>query len=114
MTLEDLEQEFSRLSEITDRIALMNSDYDSDLETAFRDLETFSQEVMTWNLDAMESHVVQFYLSHMSFHREIVSDIIDEARTLLIEERRSYLKQLVNYHKDFSRWFNRVERQYAA
>ena len=114
MDFESVDTYFNILSDITDRVAMMNSRYDSDLDQAFTDMEKQIREAMEWDPAEMKSDVLQAYLSHMSFHREIVAEIISGARHLLINERRHYLKRLVTYHKEFSRWFNRIEKKFAA
>jgi len=114
MNPKEVEKHFNKLSEITDRIALLNSVYDSDLNTAFDEMEAFASAAMAWDLTGLDSLSLRAYLSYMSFHREIVADIIAEARRLLMDDRRAYLKRLVNYHKNFSGWFSRVEKQYAV
>ena len=114
MSLQEVEARFDVLSDITDRVALMNSVYESDLEGAFHEMESFIGGARTWDLEAMEEAARKFYLSHMSFHREIVAEIIAEARQVLLDERRPYVKRLVNYHRDFSRWLNGIEKKYAA
>jgi len=107
-----LEKRFNLLQDITDQVAMMNSRYDSDLEAAFQTMEGFTVEARSWDLDTMEPAILRTYMSHMSFHREIVAEIIAEARRQLIDERRDILKRLVNYHKDFSRWYVRAEKKY--
>ena len=114
MTTVQMDEKFNELSNITDQVALMNSPYDTDLDAGFGAMEALVEESRTWDLDAMSPESRRVYLSHMSFHREIVAEIIVEARRRLIEERRPYLKRLVNYHKSFSTWLHRLEKKYAA
>jgi hypothetical protein len=114
MTLQEVESRFDALSDITDQVALVNSVYESDLDQAFHEMESFIGGARTWDLDNMEEAARKFYLSHMSFHREIVAEIIAEARQVLLDDRRAYVKRLVNYHRDFSRWLNGIEKKYAA
>lgn len=114
LTIEELDTTFNELSDITDCVALINSPYDSDLESAFEAMEGFMRKAMSWNLDEAGEELLRVYLSHMSFHREIVAEIIAEARNLLMEDRRTYLKRLVNYHKGFVSWFSRIEKRFAA
>lgn len=114
MVLEEMDSHFNELADITDRVALVNSHYDSNLEKSFGEMESNVKTAMSWDLESMSREMRQVFMSHMSFHREIIAEIIAEARKLLIEERRAYLKRLVAYHKDFSTWLNRVEKKYAA
>ncbi|MCB1173088.1 MAG: PLU-1-like domain protein [Leptospiraceae bacterium] len=113
-TLKEVEVRFDDLSNITDLVAQINSIYESDIEGNIQAMEDFIHDAMSWDLSLLDLDALQFYLSHMSFHREIVSEIITEARQVLIEERRSYVKRLVNYHKEFKRWVTNLEKNYAA
>ena len=110
LTIQQLEQVFDVLSEITDRISLMNSIYESNLDKAFGDLKDFSGNVRQWSAEQIPQEIRRFYLSHLTFHREIIADIIAEARSLLMDERREYLKALVKYHKDYCSWLDSMER----
>ena len=114
MTTAQMDEKFNELSNITDQVALMNSPYETDLEAGFAAMEGLVEDSRSWDLDVMSPEARRAYLSHMSFHREIVAEIIVEARRRLIQERRPYLKRLVNYHKSFSTWLLRLEKKYAA
>jgi len=87
-----------------------NSFQQGDLDQAFEDLTQFSSTVRQWSADQIPGDIRRFYLSHLTFHREIIADIIAEARSLLMEERREYLKSLVKYHKDYSAWLDTMEK----
>ncbi len=110
----EIDTHFNQLTDITDQVALVNSSYDSDLEESFDRMEKFIKDAMGWDLQELTPRALKTYLSHMSFHREIVAEIISEARRQLMEGRRGYLKRLVSYHKEFMAWFARVEKKYAA
>lgn len=110
--VETLEKRFNILQDITDQVALINSPYDSDLEGSFQTMEGFTVEARGWDLDTMEPEILRVYMSHMSFHREIVAEIIAEARRQLMDDRRDLVKRLVNYHKEFSRWYLRTEKKF--
>ncbi|MBX7058545.1 MAG: hypothetical protein K1X75_10815 [Leptospirales bacterium] len=113
-SLEEVERRFEGLSDITDTVAQVNQPYESDLDRAFESMESFIGEARGWELSAMDAAGLRCYLSHMSFHREIVAEIIAEARRVLLDDRRHYVKRLVNYHRDFSRWLSGIEKRYAA
>ena len=104
LNLSTVETRFDRLSAITDRVALINSVYDSDLNGAFDEMESFIGDARTWDPAEMDEDARRFYLSHMSFHREIVAEIISEARRVLLDDRRPFVKRLVNYHRESSKW----------
>ncbi len=114
VTFEDVEGRFVGLSDITDSVAQVNLPYESDLDGAFQAMESFIATARGWDLGPMDAAARRCYLSHMSFHREIVAEIIAEARRVLLDDRRHYVKRLVNYHRDFSRWLSGIEKRYAA
>ena len=109
LTFQSLEEKFQKLTEVTDRVALINSEYDSDIETSIITLLSVIEEVKNMIIDieknSDERHS-KCYFSHLSFHREVMAEIISEARILLISERREYLKRLVSYYKSFCFWFD--------
>ncbi len=108
----DVEKFFSILREITDKVALMNSPYPSDLPLAFMRLKEFWNGLQNLNLDLLQNEIRLLFISHLTFHRETIADIIAEARELLMEDRRNYLKDLVNYHRDFINWLKQIEKKY--
>lgn len=113
-TPEEFELYFNRVTDYTDKVSLVNSVYESDLETAFAAMEEAVEEVMKWELTGLDAGIRRILLSHLTFHRETVWEIIQEARSLLISDRREYVKRLVNHHKEFTKWLTRLERQFAA
>lgn len=112
ITKDDIERLFAILREVTDKVALMNSPYPSEIDLAFKRLEEYWMGLKTINLDYFSGEIRLLFLSHLTFHRETINDIISEARELLIEERRLYLKKLVNYQKEFSSWLRQIEKTY--
>ncbi|MBE7440702.1 MAG: PLU-1-like domain protein [Spirochaetales bacterium] len=114
LTVAQLEEKFSQLTDITDRVAMINSRYDSDLDGALTEMEEFIEDAMQWDVEQLTAEARLNYLSQVSFHREVIAEIIADARRLLIDERREQVKRLVAYHKNFSRWCNKVEKLFAA
>ncbi|MBW7857257.1 MAG: hypothetical protein H3C43_02910 [Leptonema sp. (in: Bacteria)] len=110
---ESLDRFFTVLRDITDRVALMNSPYPSDIERAFGQLEEFMAGCEKFNLEEMKPAACKFHLSHLTFHRETVADIIAEARELLMDDRRPYLQRLVAYQRDFIAWLNKAEKRFS-
>lgn len=110
---ESLDRFFAVLRDITDRVALINSPYPSDIERAFVQLEEFMAGCKQLNLEEMKPVACKFHLSHLTFHRETVADIIAEARELLIDERRPYLQRLVAYQRDFITWLNKSAKSFS-
>ena len=68
------------------------------------------KELKSWELSDMSTEQKQFYLSHMSFHREIIADIITEARSLLIDKYRKHVKALVQYHRELCEWLKQIDK----
>jgi hypothetical protein len=112
ITKDEIERFFSVLREITDKVALMNSPYPSELELAFLRLEEFWSGLSTIDLGLIPGDVRLLFISHLTFHRETVADIITEARELLMEDRRTFLKRLVQYHREFTKWLQQIEKKY--
>lgn len=112
ITKDEIERFFSVLREITDKVALMNSPYPSELELAFLRLEEFWNGLSTIDLGLIPGDVRLLFISHLTFHRETVADIITEARELLMEDRRTFLKRLVQYHREFTKWLQQIEKKY--
>ncbi|MCS7205055.1 MAG: hypothetical protein NZ853_05110 [Leptospiraceae bacterium] len=110
ITKDEVENFFSILREITDKVALINSTFPSDLELSFTRLEEFWRGLSRLDLSQLNGEIRFLFLSHLAFHRESIADIISEARALLIEERRGFLKRLVQYHKEFNNWFKQIEK----
>lgn len=113
-TLKEVETHFDELSDLTDLVAQVNSIYESDIEGNMQKMEDFIHNAMKWDVNILEPDAKLFYISHMSFHREIVSEVIADARQVLIDERRPYVKRLVNYFKEFKRWLANLEKEFAA
>lgn len=110
MELHELDTRFGHLTDITDRISLLNSPYESDLQGSFHDLFEFLQELQAVPVADLDNNVRRHFLAHLTFHREMVSDIIEEARSLLMDERREYLKRLVEYRKQVACWIDEMEK----
>ena len=112
--ISDLEKEFSKLSDLTDKIARMNISEEVRPDAFIIELKFFLSRIITWNVGAMPFHVRKSCLSHMSFHREVVADIIAEARSLLLASHHQSLQGLVSYHKQFSQMLQELEMKYGA
>lgn len=111
---QEMEIFFNLLTDHTDKVSLINSVYESDLDAAFQAMEGSVEEVMQWDLSGIDALMKRTLLSYLTFHRETVWEIIQEARALLMSDRREYVKRLVNHHKEFTKWLSRMERQFAA
>ena len=118
MELKKLEESFNRLTEYTDQVALINTVYVAEnISRVIDGMESYLQEIFRWDLSHFGPEVFKNYLSHMTFHREIVANIIADARELLmqgqdhIQDRRTYIKRLVSYHKKLVKWIAEVEKK---
>mgnify|MGYP000884310692 FL=1 len=114
LSAEQMEIFFNLLTDYTDKVSLINSVYESDLETAFQAMEGAVEEVLQWDTSSFSPDLRLTLLSYLTFHRETVWEIIQEARSLLMSDRREYVKRLVNHHKEFIKWLSRMERNFAA
>ena len=108
----EMEGKFDYLSNLTDQISLMNTDPVSNVDNAVEEMQKSIEELKGWKISNLSKQEKNYYLSHMSFHREIIADIISEARALLIEKYRGHLKVLVRYHREFCFWLAELERRY--
>ena len=88
----EIEKKFDELSDITNKVALINSDYGGDIDEAIIKMKEFSDVLRSWDIFSMSPKHILYYLSHMSFHREIIADIVSEARFQIPEDRRGFLK----------------------
>ena len=77
-------------------------------------MEGAVEEVLQWDTSSFSPDLRRTLLSYLTFHRETVWEIIQEARSLLMSDRREYVKRLVNHHKEFIKWLSRMERNFAA
>lgn len=109
---DDVEKLFAVLREISDKVAKINSRFPSDLDLAFRRLIEFWDGLKTVPVQSLAPDVRMLYFSHITFHRETIADIIAEARELLMEDRREYLKRLVQYHREFVQWLHQLEKKF--
>ena len=108
----EIEKKFDELSNITNQIALINSDYEGDIDDAILEMRNSTELLKSWDVSSMSSEHRLYYLSHMSFHREIIADIISEARFQLPEDRRHHLKALVHYHRELCSWLSQVQKKH--
>lgn len=111
MATPELESYFQKLTDITDNIAIINTHYEADHESDFRALESFFADVVSHNWEESEPKYFDLFASYFTFHIKIVEEIIREAREILNPDKRTYLKQLVNYQKSASDWFTSLKKK---
>ncbi|MDV6236400.1 hypothetical protein CH379_012260 [Leptospira ellisii] len=111
MELPDLESYFQTLTDITDTIAVINSPYESDFDRDIGQLEQYYSDVTSRPWESSEREYFNLFSSHFTFHTKIVEEIIHEARRVLLQERRQYVKRLVAYHKQAEEWFAELQRK---
>lgn len=108
----EIEKKFDELSDITNKIALINSDWEGNIDDAILEMKNSIASLKSWKISSMSSEHRLYYLSHMSFHREIIADIISEARFHLPDDRRPHLKILVSYHRELCAWLYQIQKKY--
>ncbi len=113
VTIAALEEKFSKLSDLTDQIARMNVSEEVKPDSFIEELTFFLDRLREWNIGAMPFPVRKSCLSHMSFHREVVADIITETRSLLLASHHQSLQGLVSYHKKFNETLQELEMKYG-
>ena len=106
----EIEESFSELGKITDVIACLDMDAMDMMYEHLEKMKVFVAKLQSWDMTNYSTEEVGYYMSHMSFHREIMADIIAEARSLLWEDSREYLKSLVSYHKELCLWMKAKEK----
>ncbi|XDD52236.1 hypothetical protein AB3N59_20005 [Leptospira sp. WS92.C1] len=111
MELPDLENYFQTLTDLTDTIAVINSPYESDFDHDIGRLEQYFSDIVSRSWETSERSYFNLFSSHFTFHTKIVEEIIHEARRVLIQERRIYVKRLVAYHKHAEEWFAELQKK---
>ena len=111
MEFPDLEKFFQELIDLTDSIAIMNTQYDSDPKSDIEKMLEHYNTIMSTPWDESEKGYFELFSSHFTFHLKIVEEIIKEAREILKPENREYVKKLVSYVKDAEEWFSVLKKK---
>jgi hypothetical protein len=110
MEYPELESYFQRLTDITDKIATMNTHFDATPKQDIEELLAFYDELVATPWEQAEKSYFDLFCSFFSFHLKIVEEIIMEAREILDPENRPFVKQLVAYTKQADEWFQGIKK----
>lgn len=110
MEYPELESYFQELTDITDKIATMNTHFDAKPKEDIDALLEFHNELVSKPWEYADRSYFELFCSYFSFHLKIVEEIIMEARGILDPEHRPYVKQLVGYTKSSEEWFNDLKK----
>lgn len=111
MDFPELEPYFQQLTDITDNVSIVNTHYERDHESDFKDLENFFQDIISRPWEMSDDKFYNLFTSYYTFHVKIIEEIIKEAREILNPEKRDYLKKLVSYKKEADEWFSALKKR---
>lgn len=106
----ELESYFQGLTDITDKIATMNTHFDATPGEDIQKMLEFYESLKQIPWEYSEKQYFELFCSYFSFHLKIVEDIIMEARSILNPEHRPFVKQLVAYTKTADEWFQNLKK----
>ena len=106
---EELEQKFSSLSDIMERVSSINGTPSGDLQLAIEELEAFAESLIRWDFNRMPDSLLGTCINHLFYHREILNNLISETRQTIEEERRYLFRQIVAHGKKYSQWLSSIE-----
>lgn len=110
MEYPELETYFQELTDITDKVATMNTHFDAKPKDDIEAMLKFHEGLLEIPWEHAEKSYFDLFCSYFSFHLKIVEEIIMEARSILDPEHRPYVKQLVAYTKSSDEWFNNLKK----
>ncbi len=111
MSYPDLEPYFQTLTDITDNIALINTQYEADHEKDFKHLADFFEKLKAIPWENSDEKYFKLFSSYFTFHGKIIEEIIREAREILNPDKRLYLKKLVTYKKSMDEYFSELKKR---
>lgn len=120
MEFPELEAYFQNLTDITDRVAMMNNHFDATPEVDVPKLYDFFADIEGRTWETTEREYYELFTSYFTFHVKTVEEIIQEAREILNPENREHVKKLVSYVRKADDWFlalkkrRKVARQQVA
>jgi hypothetical protein len=110
MEYPELETYFQELTDITDKVATMNTHFDATPKDDIQAMLKFHENLLTIPWEHSEKPYFELFCSYFSFHLKIVEEIIMEAREILEPEHRPYVKQIVAYVKSCEEWFANLKK----
>ncbi|GBF51832.1 hypothetical protein LPTSP4_33700 [Leptospira ryugenii] len=105
MEFPELETYFQKLTDITDRIAMMNNHFDATPDADIPRLVEFFEDIQKHSWENAEREYYELFTSYFTFHVKTVEEIIQEAREILNPENRDHVKKLVQHVKLADDWF---------
>lgn len=111
MEFPHLEKFFQGLTDITDKIAIMNSHYESDPDSDISVMMEYYQNILSIKWEESQKEYFELFTSHFTFHLKIVEEIIKEAREILNSANRENVKRLVSYVKEAEEWFMQLKKK---
>ena len=112
--LNELEQKFSYLDDIMERVATINGVSSGDLQLAIDELNAFGNSIFRWDFKQLPDNLLNPCLNHLTYHREILANLIYETRLSIEEERRELFKRIVAYSKRYGEWLKNLEPVFSA
>ena len=106
-----LEDYFQTLTDLTDKIAVMNTHYDNDTVKELSSMEEVYSGMIEIPWEGAGKEYYGLFTSHLTFHLRIVKEIIQEAREILNPDNREHVKNLVIYVKRAEEWFNEIGKK---
>jgi len=101
----ELESYFQNLTDITDRIAMMNNHFDATPDVDIPMLDEFYDDMQSHAWETTEREYYELFTSYFTFHVKTVEEIVQEAREILNPENREHVKKLVSHIKNADDWF---------
>lgn len=111
MEFPDLESYFQSLTDITDRVAMMNNHFDATPGEDIPNMLSFYADIQSKAWEATDREYYELFTSYFTFHVKTVEEIIQEAREILNPENREHVKKLVAYVKDADDWFSSLKKR---
>ncbi|TGN19621.1 PLU-1-like domain protein [Leptospira idonii] len=106
-----LETYFQKLTDITDRVAMMNNHFDATPEADIPMLYEFFEDIQKYSWETTEREYYDLFTSYFTFHVKTVEEIIQEAREILNPENREYVKKLVSHTRQADDWFLNLKKR---
>lgn len=111
MEYPELESYFQKLTDITDRIAMMNNHFDATPEIDIPQLADFFEDIQSKDWENTDREYYELFTSYFTFHVKTVEETIQEAREILNPENREHVKKLVSHVRKADDWFLSLKKK---
>ncbi|ABZ95936.1 PLU-1-like domain protein [Leptospira biflexa] len=111
MEYPELESYFQKITDITDRIAMMNNHFDATPEIDIPQLSEFFEDIQSKDWENTDREYYELFTSYFTFHVKTVEEIIQEAREILNPENREHVKKLVSHVRKADDWFVSLKKK---